>query len=97
MPKVDVGEIFNGTFTLEVSFKDNHSTVRVKTFARALCCSFGATREGHSKAAMESLADTLLHGSAVHTELWYRPEPPLGAVLSEDRHGEACPSRMPCR
>ena len=49
-----------------------------------------------SKAAMESLADTLLYGTATHTELWNRPDPPLGAVLGEDRCGEGCAhSRMP--
>ena len=51
-----------------------------------------------SKAAMESLVDTLLYGTARNTELWYQPEPPLGTVLGEDRCGEGLAhSRMPGR
>ena len=51
-----------------------------------------------SKAAMESLADTLLFGTAAHTELWYKPEPALGAVLGDDRFGgHLVHSRMPTR
>ena len=51
-----------------------------------------------SKAAMESLADTLLHGTARNTELWCKPEAPLGLVLGEDRlGGDVHQSRMPLR
>ena len=49
-----------------------------------------------SKAAMDSLASTLLYGTAQNTNLWVSPGPPLGSVLAEEAHGEGPEvSRMP--
>ena len=42
------------------------------------------------KAAMESLADTLLYGSANHSELWNSCIPPLGVVLEGAHEPPEC-------
>ena len=49
-----------------------------------------------SKAGMDSLASTLLHGDAHHTELWNGTVPPLGAVLCAATEAPL-PSRMGLR
>ena len=47
-----------------------------------------------SKTAMETLADTLLYGTADHTEHWNNYEPPLGVVLGSAAHEPPACSRL---
>ena len=45
---------------------------------------------------MDSLATTLLYGTAQNTDLWVSPDPPLGSVLAVEAHRKGFEvSRMP--